>query len=256
MISVFIDTQQISEQFNINQDQIDDLVDYTIKEITYRFAQEWENEANRTLKSSRQEYISNINVVDDGFAKGSVVLTGWLPNSIEDGLDSFDIKEGHLNSKNAKVGADGKKYSTVPFAWGTPGALKENFSNIMPKEIHGIMKSKLFDTPIKGGGVASKPLSNDEIPKQFRESITKKVKLTNSEYTHKSSLFEGIRKQKDPVTKQNSYVSFRRISENSDPSSWIHPGIEAVNLAEKALDNFDIGFEAGKIFDNWWGNNF
>ena len=36
-----------------------------------------------------------------------------------------------------------------------------------------------------------------------------------------------------------SYNSFRRVSDKSDPSSWIHPGFTAANLAEKAFDNFE-----------------
>jgi hypothetical protein len=146
MIAIFIDTQQISDQFALDQNQINDLMDYTVKGVTSRFADEWQNEANRTLKSSRQEYIANLNVVDEGPGKGAVVLTGWLPNAVEQGIEEFDLKIGLLNGPNAKTAKDGTKYNTVPFTFGTPGSLPENFSSIMPKEIHDVVKKKPLET--------------------------------------------------------------------------------------------------------------
>ena len=88
-MQIFIDTKSIYDQFNYTSEEIGGLMDDTIKEITNRFAEEWQNEANRTLKSSRQQYVNSIIVVDEGFAKGAVVLTGWLPNAVEQGVESF-----------------------------------------------------------------------------------------------------------------------------------------------------------------------
>ena len=39
---------------------------------------------------------------------------------------------------------------------------------------------------------------------------------------------------------QNTYGTFRRAGENSDPDSWIHKGLKALNLAEKAIDQTDV----------------
>lgn len=258
MISIFVDVSELVNSYEFDQRQIDDLLDFTVKEVTNRFAEAWINEANMSLKSARQEYISNINVVDEGRARGAVVLTGWLPNAVESGVNEFDIKEGLLSGPNAKTGQNGARYNTVPFSFGTPSALPENFSNIMPKEVYQVVKSKPFERTLKGGGVSTDPLKDSEIPVQFRAPKKKQVKLGDltGEYTHKSSIFQGIRKQRDPVTKQNRYTSFRRVSDNSDPLSWIHPGIEARGLAERTLDNFDVPSHVGRIFDIWWENNF
>ncbi len=51
----------------------------------------------RGTHDSGQEYISNIVVVDDGFAKASVVLLGQMPNLIEEGNQEWDMKPGLLN---------------------------------------------------------------------------------------------------------------------------------------------------------------
>lgn len=36
------------------------------------------------------------------------------------------------------------------------------------------------------------------------------------------------------------YVSFRRASKNSDPLSWIFPGLTARRFSDKAIDQTDI----------------
>lgn len=248
-MEIFIDTSSLLDQIYMDPSQVDNMVDYNVKEVAARFANEWKSEAAQTLKSSRQEYISNLNVVDEGFAKGAVVLTGWLPNSIEDGLDPFDMKDGMLNGPHAKTGADGKRYNTIPFAHGTPGSLIENFNGgIMPKEVHNVAKKKAIGDPIK----------KNELPKKFQAPQKKNVIIPESkaisQYQHKASIYEGITKNKDSAG-NIGYTSFRRVSENSDPSSWLHPGLEARHLAEKALEKFDLPVQVGLAFDEWWGAN-
>ena len=63
-----------------------------------------------------------------------------------------------------------------------------------------------------------------------------------AEYKHKSSIFEGLTKRSAAYNKvvQNTYGTFRRASENSDPDSWIHRGIKAYNLAEQAIKQTDV----------------
>lgn len=246
MIAIQIDTSSLTDSFDLSQADINDLMDYTVKEMTYRFAREWEQEAVSILKNSRQEYINHLTVVDDGFAKGSVVLTGVLPNMVEQGADGFDIKIGLLNSPKAKTGKDGSKYITVPFKHGIPGSLQENFSGgVMPSEVHDIVKKKKVDS-VSG---KSKGLVKDELPKAFQEP-QKKSLSENRSYTHKNAIYEGLRKSKDSAG-NTSYESFRRVSGNSAPESWGHPGIDAANLAEKTLQSFDVPRQTGKIIDEW-----
>lgn len=256
MIAIHIDTASISEQFDFSQEEINNLMDRTVKEITHRFADEWINEANRILKSSRQQYISNINVVDEGFAKGAVVLTGWLPNAVEQGLSAFDMKSGLLNGPNSRSTKSGGRMNVVPFTFGTPGTLAENFSNILPQEVYEVIKSKPMDQSLPGGGASTRPLKEEEVPQAFRQPQKKSVKLPQvkdaKEYQHKSSIYAGVRKVQDSVTGQNRYTSFRAVSSNSDPNSWLHPGIEQANLATKTLEQFDVPFEAGRAIDNWF----
>lgn len=252
-MNIFIDTQAIYNTYALSKEQIEDLLDYTAKEVTAGFAREWQNEANTTLKSSRQEYVNGIVVVDEGFAQGAVVLTGSFPNMIESGAETFDIKDGVLNGPNAKTGKDGKKYNTIPFKFGIPTSLAENFNGgILPEEVHSILKERNANEPLE-----KYDLKN--LPAQLKEPQKKQVRMPESksfaEYQHKHSIYEGVSKKKDETTGQNSYVSFRRVSENSDPASFIHPGIEAHNLAEKTLDSFQIDRIVSTALDNWLSTN-
>lgn len=245
-MQVFIDTRGISENFFMDEDQVKDLMDSAIKELTARFAQEWENEANRTLKASRQEYVANITVVDEGFAKGAVMLTGWLPNAVEQGLDPYDMKDGLLNGPSAKIGKDGSRYNTIPFTHGVPGSQEENFNGgIMPVEIHNIVKKKPM----------YEPLTKKELPRDYSQPKVHQIKgNVPREYTHKSPIYEGVSKRKDKVTGQNSYVSFRRVSDNSSPDSWISNGIEARHISDRVLNEFNVPAEMSRILDKYLGS--
>lgn len=248
-MTINIDPSPLIDAYSLSDSDVRDLIDYTVKEVTARFAMALEVEANNTLQKSRLEYISNINVVDEGFAKGAVVLTGELANNIESGKEAYDLKPFFLNGPNAKQGKNGSKYNTIPFTHGTPNALPENFSNIMPEEVYEVAKNK----PIREGKNSSEGIKKSELPLKFQQPQVKKIQMpgTNAivEYQHKHSIHEGIRKQKDSVTKQNSYVSFRRVSEKSDPSSWIHPGFEKRDLFGKTLSTFDVPRIVGEILD-------
>jgi hypothetical protein len=244
-VTINIDVSSLLDQVYLDKSQTDNMVDSVIKDLTNAFAREWEQVAAENLKSARQEYIANLNVVDEGFAKGAVVLTGVLPNMLEEGVDAFDIKEGLLAGPNVKTGKDGGRYNTVPYKQGTPGSLPENFNGgIMPKEVHAVAKKKSI----------GKQLVKDDLPKQFQEPRKQIVPSRNAVYTHKNSIYEGIQKNKD-LAGNVSYISFRRVSDNSDDNAWIHPGLEARNFADKAFDNFQVDAQISAAFDSWWNKN-
>lgn len=248
MIGIQIDTSSIANSFNLDQSDINELLDYTVKEITARFASHWEQEAISSLHSSRQQYIDSLVVVDEGFARGAVMLVGKFPNMIESGSSEFDMKIGLLNGPNAKQGKSGK-YNTIPFGFGTPGALEENFSGgILPQEVYDIVSKRPANEPLEKYDLKGTSAS-------IRQPQKKSIKMPESksfkEYQHKSSIYEGVSKRTDKATGQNTYGSFRRVSSNSAPESWIHPGLEAQHIAEKALENFNVPQETGRALDSF-----
>lgn len=242
---IVIDTSQLSQEFNLNKSQIERLLDNTIKAITYEAYRNWHNEAAKTLKQTRNRYLQNLIVVDEGLAKGAVVLRydDPLVRMIEEGAPPRDMKEAFEKSDKAKKKKNGGWYLTVPFRFGAPTSLGESevFSGILPQEVHAKIKSFEANIPI-GGGMRTRGLKLDEIPQQFQEkTIRKEIPETPTsrlfrEYVSKTSKYEGVVKIKDLSTNQTrGYMSFRRVSDKSDPDSWIHPGIDEGNFFDKGL---------------------
>ncbi len=249
MSSIFLefDPDQLASDLFLSKSEVDDLMEYSVKQVTRSFASAWEQEAVRQLKSSRQQYVSSLVVVDEGRLEGAVVLVGTLPNMIESGADEFDMKIKMLQSPKAKTSKSGGKYITIPFKSGAPSSLPENFNGgILPASVHQVVKS--FSTDSVTG--KSRGTVKQDLPVKFQAPQSKSL-AGGGEYTHKNSIYEGVRKSIDRAGNVG-YESFRRISSNSDPNSWQFPGLEARHLAEAALSHFDVPSEVGRAIDEWW----
>ncbi len=259
-IPININAQDIIGQFDISREECESIIDYTIKEITASFAAEWENTANRELKGTKERYVHNLRVVDEGRMQGAVILDyskDSLIQMLEEGASPFDMKENFAKSAKKHEKKDGGWYLTIPFKIGTPGSqTASGFATVMPSQIYNLIKNK----PIKENGDKSKGLtamdigSGGGVPEQFQIPTARKaiVNIPTSaafkEYQHKSNIYQGLFKQQDKTTGQSSYGSFRRVSDLSDADSWIHPGLEAKNLAERAYSVFEA--KEGQILED------
>lgn len=258
MIGIYIDTQAIMDEFYLDKKQIEGLMDYTVKEVTAGLAKEWENQAKKALHSTRDLYVNNIHIADPGKFQGAIFLTGKMPNMIEQGASAFDMKEGFKQSAKKKQKKGGGWYMTIPFRYATPGALGENsvFAGSLPDEVYAVAKTQATNIPIPGAK-RSAGLKIEDLPQQYQApSIrpgfsTIPESKTFVEYKTKTAQFQGLVKINDNATGQNRYMTFRRISDTSDPSAWIHPGFDAMNLAEKAIDAFNMDLHIDKAIDNY-----
>lgn len=179
--------------------------------------------AKQKLTTSRQEYIKGITLDED-----SIYLIGELPNAVEDGCGPFDQKIGFANSSKIKKGKRGGWYLTIPFRIGTPNSGGVLSSAIMPRDIYDAIRSK-------------KAVDLSNTPPQTRGSVTdSKTGKIWEEYQNKYSVFAGITQNKNTETNRSTYNTFRRVSDKSDPNSWIHPGIQAHNLMDLSWANTDI----------------
>jgi hypothetical protein len=248
LIPITINADDILEQYQISQKEVEDVIDYTVKQITAAFAVKWEETAKNSLSSTRDRYVQNLKVVDEGRMAGAVILDyskDPLIKMIEEGASAFDMKEGFKNSSKKHIKKDGGWYLTIPFKIGTPDSqVTSGFANIMPQEVYNIVKKKDAN-PITN---KSQGLSKTEVPTEFqapkiRAAIVIPESTTFKEYQHKASIHQGIFKQKDSITGQVSYGSFRRVSDKSDESSWVFPGLDAKNLAEKAYSEFESNMQ-------------
>jgi hypothetical protein len=260
IVPIIIDTTQILDTYSgITHEQVDAICDNIAKTLAVNYASQLEKEADKALHQTRRIYKENIRVVDTGRLEGTVILDfskNPLVRMIEEGASAFDMKEGMLRSQKAKVSKNGGRYITIPFRFGTPGAIGDSdvFSTIMPDAIYEVAKEQVADIP-NTSGLRSSGLTVKQLPTQYQSPATRKEikdsqgKILFAAYTHKSSIYEGLMKYQDKATGQNTYGSFRRISEElisadgkhvgSDPDSWINKGIERYNLVQEALNNFD-----------------
>lgn len=259
---IIIDTASIVENFSsITKEQIDDMLDSIAKNLAAGFAAKLEQNASQTLHQTKRRYINAIKLVDSGKLEGTVLLDyskDKVVQMLEEGADAFDMKEYFLKSAKVKMGKKGGKYLTIPFRWATPNAKAESdvFSGKMPNAIYQVAKNKPVTIPVSGGGTRSAGISLKEIPEQFQIKKVRPVIKDNDgkklfdAYQHQSSIYQGIVKQQDSATKQNTYHSFRRVSDKSDKDSWIHPGIERYNLIQKTLGDFNVEAEIGQQLTN------
>jgi len=241
MLPVSIDISDFVQTWSLTIQETELFVNNVLDEVGQRFYEHWYREAGQSLKQTRQEYQKGLYVEKPSEDSIIVGLVGWLPNAIEQGLQPFDMKEGFSKSdkrkpayrKNASTGW----YLTIPFRHGTPGIVAESgiFSGVMPSEVYRVAKKNL-----KNGGY----LLDKQLPAEFQiKGIRPEVvnNITNQifpQYQHKSSIYQGMIKSNKEHHGQ--YVTFRRVSDQSDPNSWIHKGFIAYNLMGKSLNNFPI----------------
>lgn len=236
MINLQIDTADLADEFSLSNEEVKSMLQYTVEEVGSAFARSWEIEAKNGLKSTRSQYVNAIQIRKIDRLTCAVYLNpaAWLANAIEMGKSSFDMKKGLLASKKVKYTSKGKPYITIPFRFGVPSSMGENaaFAGVMPQEVYAVAKNL---QPKKQVQLSQIP-GQYQIPKNIGlrrqvksgnfDNITKRTKMT--------SIYEGM-------TKSNSgYVTFRRVSLNSDSDSWIHPGFQARDFAGKALAELNV----------------
>ena len=251
MNPITIDLSGLKGQFGIDDKTLDQLTETCVKAVTAAIYANWEALAKKKLKSTREEYIQNIIHVDKGRFNKQIILTGVVPNMVEQGASAFDIKEGFRKSPKVRytIPVYGKKgnmlrsggdwYLTIPFRIGVPGTLGQaGFTGQMPQEVYDIMRKR-------GNRIA---LRADEIPAPYNIPQSRAaIQATPqnpyyAQYTHKSSIYEGLTKRTAQYgkTAQNTYGTFRRAGAHSDPLSWIHKGISAYRLADEAVKITDV----------------
>lgn len=248
---ITIDLTGLQGQFGLDANTINQLTETCVAAVTAAVWAQWTALAKKELSSTREEYVQNINKVDEGRFAKQIILTGILPNMLEQGATPFDMKIGFAKSPKARktiakynkkgkvISQGGQWYLTVPFRIGVPGTLGQaGFSGAMPTEIYDLMRKRATSIPLNAGEIPS-PY---DVPRSRAAIDATPTTRYYAEYRHKNSIYEGLTKRTAQYAKtaQNTYGTFRRASENSDPDAWIHKGLQALNLAEKAVQMVDV----------------
>lgn len=184
----------------------------------------WQHSVQDKLNSTRPEYLKGLEFgiqypYGDHFC-GAVVLDGKFPNMLEKGFKPFDIKIGFSKSQKIVRKKDGGWYLTIPLRHSTPNSFM--YGQPMPKDVYGVAK-KL--NPYQSG------LGNQRL--QWKGQAEKSW----TGYQHKTNIYQGmvrIVKSYQKAT-QSQYMTFRRVSDKSDPSSWWHKGFAGVHIADQIM---------------------
>lgn len=209
---------------NINPDaivsQIRERVDYAIGVAMAVTRNRWIQYANENLHKTRADYllgldpdVSLLHPYDDTpDVNGAVILNGVLPRMLEKGWMAFDEKPFLLNSQKAKVTKTGKRVMTVPFRHGTPGTFM--YGTPMPDTIYN----------------SAKRLKPGESLK-----VTGAGEYSWTGYQHRGGKIQNrMQRILDTSRKrpQAYYMTWRNVSENSDPLSWMNRGFRGIHAAE------------------------
>lgn len=233
-----LDISDFVRQWNLTAEESDLFIYGVLDNIGAQFADAWRNEAGKTLKQTKQQYQRAIYIEKPDNNSLIVGLAGWLPNAVEQGVGPFDMKLGFKDSDKKHIKKGGGWWLSIPFRFATPEALGEStvFANIIPNQVYEVAKTILKDEKTS--------LSVTALPAQFRIKQTRpevfniKTKELFKAYEHKTSIYEGMRNV--GAKGHSQYMTFRRVSDLSDPMAWIHTGIKSANLLERTLQDFPI----------------
>lgn len=250
MKPIEIDLTGLAAQFGLSAAQIDTLTETCVREVEIGVYNNWEALAKTSLYSTLPEYLTHLLRVDKGRFAKQIVLTGTLPNMIEQGASPFDIKEGFKKSPRVRytipryspsgkmIRRGGDWYLTIPFRIGVPGTLGQaGFTGQMPTAVYQALL-KQGNSPLRRRDIPS-PW---DVPKSRAAIVAESGATLYAAYRHKNSIYEGLTRRTAQYAKtaQNTYGTFRRAGAASDPLSWIHRGFTPLLLSEKAVERTDV----------------
>lgn len=229
-----VDLSKVQDIYQLDRSQMDGFRNMVVGRLAQRYVRDVIAMANSELRQTRSEYVRSISVDNPSVGVAIVELNGMLPNMLEHGASPFDMKEGFMHSSKVHQKLDGGWYLTIPFGHATPFTTGD-FSTLgdpMPTEVY----EKVKDLP------AGRSLADDgDLPRLgARERIVTEGRVFDA-YMRKHSPYEGI--QKSTRENHSSYTSFRRVSDKSDPNSWIYTGLTARNFFGRAYNEHRLMHE-------------
>jgi len=196
--------------------------------------------AKLKLNSTYQNYMNALSSKMEGYILViEIDQKNWLANATESGIDKFNMKEGLLNSKSAKISKKGHRYARIPIgkdpnrAEGSHGTEK---ANEYQKLINHVMKKPKF------GGSSLKMMQDG--------SLLESQKLITDQPKAKGLVRFRVHQSAQSFHSGKSrgkfgYALFRTVSENGSMTgaTWDHPGIKASNILR------DIGSAIPEIIE-------
>jgi hypothetical protein len=162
-----------------------------------------------------------------------VIALKKIAEQLENGCGPFDMKPALLNGPKARISKSGNRYNIIPFRHGvsTKHAPDSNFKT-MPQDIY--KQARALKATVRQGNAMKYGGKLTGTEGKYAPGHN-----PSSGYQHKAGRYEGMIRIEKTYAKatQNKYMTFRIVSDKSDPGSWIHPGYQPHNIA-KAVSDF------------------
>lgn len=214
---------------------------------------------------ARQRLHSRYDKYIEGLSTFEVTKDVWVVNLsakvrwIEDGQDEFSMLDHLLASKKAKTAKDGSKYVVVPFDQGpgkgpkAEGGASGQANQDLIATIKAEMKRRKipFSKVEKNAGglpqigrlhefnITERPIKTEDGPGQGKGPIGQvRQGPTGIPFLQGVNVYQTLYKDKDGNDRvRRSIVTFRTASSKHQGSGrWDHPGNDAVNIMEEALE--------------------
>ena len=217
-------------------EQLEDELEGAVEDLAYGAYAKIAADAQAKIGNpeSRQEYLKGLEIINLGSGSFLVTLNTEGSNKLEDGYDSYSLKDTLLSSnKVVQVGPragqpwvqknqeNGQKFAHVPMQMRP--ASKEA-GNDLGKEIQSIMGK-------------SKEGRQQRITKIFRDNTGKPLQgrvatgISDNPLINKVTKYQKVGKS---GSVSSTYINYRTIAESS--SGWQHPGHDGYGFFQEAED--------------------
>lgn len=182
----------------------------------------WQTDVQKKLHSTIPLYLMGLDFnsiiypFEGNAFTGAVELHGKLPNMLETGFGAFDMKTGFSKSKHITRKKDGGWYLTIPFRHSVPGSFM--YGKPMSKDLYKQASSLKHKERLSFPGAGAISWTGYQHKNKIKHGLTRIIKQYNK-------------------TSQSQYLTWRRVSDKSDPKSWMHPGYKGVKIA-KSLETY------------------
>jgi hypothetical protein len=182
--------------------------------------------------------VASIKVTDTGPFSSVVSSDNDAVAGLENGVPAVDMKLWPPTSPRAKVTAKGTKYLTIPFRHNTPGS--NATATAMPRSVYDAARG-LGASQITGRKLRVNA-HGDPVPayRYLWSSSLSAGHAPKLKPEHRTDPYAGMVRMETSTKgkKSSAYLTFRTLSANSPPGSWIIPAKPAQhiarNLAERA----------------------